>query len=207
MDISWLHAASVAVGFGAGWILKQLQVRADIGKLKAEKSKLEQETVKYAGENLTRLQEKRRDYDDACENCKQIAIKLCGELACQADTVANTKEQLCTALHNKAIPSYVNLIEWEQLLAKDNPDKLKALITEEVIAELRRFKEWVSIINHRRFLKDMKLSPSVVSKRTLSPFSQLLDDLPGKDKTTIETMLKNAISELIEVGLAVCDRR
>jgi len=157
--------------------------------------------VKYAGETLTRLQEKRRDYDDACENCKKIAIKLCDELANHADVVANTREQLCTALHNKAIPSYVNLIEWEQLLAKDNPEKLKTLITEEVIAELRRFKQWVSIINHEKFLQDMGLSPSVVSKRTLSPFLQLLDDLSGGDIATIETMLRNTISELIEVGL------
>ena len=188
--------ASIAslVGILIGWFLKRRLDKAQIDKLKME-------IIKYAGENLEKLQTQRSSYDDACENCKQIALRLCDELANNSKVIINTREELCTALHNKAIPSYVNLIEWEQLLARDNPNKLQALITEEVVAELRRFKQWVSIINHSRFLKEIGLSPSKVSNRTLSPFSKLLDGISGKEKDTIETMLKSAISELIEAGL------
>ncbi len=193
----------ILAGGVVGWLLKQWRSSAEIGKLKAEKTKLEQETVKYAGENLTKLQEKRATYGNDCENCKRIALKLCEELKNQVDTIANTREGLCTALYNKAIPHYVNLIEWEQLLSKDNPEKLKKLITEEVIAELRRFKEWIRVINHPKFINDRKLTPSKISKRTLSPFIQLLEDLSSKDKSTVGPLLKKAIDEVISEGLSI----
>ena len=184
-----------------GWFLNQWRLGAEIGKLKAEKIKLKQETVKCAGENLTKLQEKRGTYDNDCENCKRIALKLCEELKNQVDIITNTREELCTALYNKAIPHYVNLIEWEQLLSKDNPEKLKTLITEDVVAELRRFRQWVHIINHEKFTADMQLFQSKVSKRTLSPFLLMLDDLPAKDRDVVEILLRETISDLISEGL------
>jgi len=191
----------ILLGALVGWLLNQWRLSAEIGKLKAEKVKLEQETVKYAGENLTKLQEKREAYDNDCENCKRIALKLYEDIENQVDNIANTREELCTALYNKAIPHYVNLIEWEQLLSKDNPEKLKKLITEEVISELRRFKEWIRVINHPKFINDRKLTPSKVSKRTLSPFIQLLEGLSSKDKGTVEPLLRNAVNEIISEGL------
>lgn len=150
-DINFIVICT-SLGGLIGWFLKQRRSSIEIGKIKAEVNKLKQETFKYAGDNLTKLQEKRGTYDNDCENCKRIALKLFEELKHQVDTIANTREELCTALYNKAIPHYVNLIEWEQLLSKDNPEKLKKLITEEVIAELRRFKEWIRVINHSKAL-------------------------------------------------------
>jgi len=189
-----LASLTTLCGILIGWFLRRGLDKAQIEKLKAEK-------IKYAGENLAKLQEKRNAYDKSCENCKRIVLKLDEEITNRIENVAKTREELCTALHNNAIPNYVNLIEWEQLLSKDNPDKLKILIAEEVIAELRRFKRWISIINHPKFLKDMKKAPSKVSKRTLSPFLQLLEDLSSKDKSTVEPLLRNAVNEIISEGL------
>jgi hypothetical protein len=199
-DINFKIVCTLLGGL-VGWFLNQLRLSAEIGKLKAEKNKLKQETIKFAGENLSKVQEKREAYDKACENCKQIALKLCEAIKNQVDTIANIREELCTALYNKAFPLYLNLIEWEQLLSKDNPEKLKKLIAEEVVAELRRFRQWVQMINHEKFTVDMQLSRSKVSKRTLSPFLLMLDDLPSKDRDVVEILLRNTISELINEGI------
>jgi len=67
-------AISSLVGILIGWLLKQRYTNAEIDKLKAEK-------IKYAGENLEKLQEKRRSYDNACEKCKQIALSLISKFA------------------------------------------------------------------------------------------------------------------------------
>ena len=163
--------------------------------------KLKAEIIKYAGENLEKLQSKRRAYDNSIEECKQIALKLISELDNRnCVSIAKTRESLCTALYNKAIPFYVELIEWEQLLSKDNPNNLSS-IAEDVVAELRRFKNWLRIINHRKFITEMQLIVSTVSKRTLDPFSKILDELKHKNKSTEELMLKNEINELLEIGL------
>ena len=180
----------------------EIQVKANINKLNAEINKLKEETIKYAGENLTKLHENSLSYDDACENCKQIGLKLVNELKIQAETVSNTREELCTALHNQVIPSYVKLIEFEQLMGRNNPEQLKQLITEEVVAELRRIGDWIEIINSTKFLTDMRLSPAKISKRTLSPFLKLLKGLPTKEQKGAEAiMLKNIVNSIIEKGL------
>jgi hypothetical protein len=52
-----------------------------------------------------------------------------------------------------------------------------------------------------KFINDRKLTPSKVSKRTLSPFMQLLEELSSKDKSAVEPLLKNVINEIISEGL------
>ncbi len=201
MDVPWLNVVSAGIAFSVGWFLKQFQVKAEIGKLKAEKDKLEEETIKYAGDNLAILHDKRNSYNEVCEISKQIALKLLDELKGNAQTLPNTREDLCTAVHNKAIPAYVELIEFEQLLKRSDPRELKTLIAEEIVAELRRIRVWLKIINNSKFLIEMKLSPAKISKRTLSPFLHLLKDLPSKDDDCTEAMmLKNAINDIINDG-------
>ena len=189
-----LKTITIAIGgILLGWLLNLWQTKANIKKLKAE-------IIKYAGDNLEKLQSKRRAYYNSIEECKQITLKLISELENRnKDTIVNTRESLCTALYNKSIPFYVELIEWEQLLSKDNRSNLS--IVEDVVAELRRFKYWVGIINHNKFTTEMHLTVSKVSKRTLEPFSKMLNELKQNNKSTEELMLKNAIDELIEIGL------
>jgi hypothetical protein len=181
------------IGGTIGWILNQWRLSAEIAKLK-------QETIKFAGENLSKVQEKRMAYNNACVDCKLIAVRLIDELKSQAATIVSIREELCTALCSKVIPLYVDLIEWENLLNKNKPEKLKILM-DDVVAELRRHKEWIRIINNSQFVNDKKLTPLKVSKRTLSPFMQLLEDLSSKDKSTVEPLLRNVVNEIISEGL------
>jgi len=100
------------------------------------------------------------------------------------------------------IPAYIELIEFEQLKKRDDPEQLKSLIGEEVVAELRRISGWISIINNTKFVKAMKLAPAKIDKRTLSPFLLLLEDLPSKDSECVEAIkLKEVVNSIIELGL------
>jgi hypothetical protein len=202
MEVSLLEPIFAGIGFVAGWCVKQWYVKVEIDKLRAEKAKLEEETLKYAGENLEKLQRKRAAYNDLCESCKQVALRLINELKSDSQVIAETREELCTAVHNKAIPTYIELIEFEQLTRKDDPEQLKVLIADDVVAELRRIGGWIDIINSPTFIMAMKLAPAKIDKRTLSPFGQLLKVLPSKDQNGVEAnMLKKAINSIIESGL------
>jgi hypothetical protein len=202
VELSWLDPLFVAIGFGVGWCVKQLRVKTEIGKLKAETAKLKQETFRYAGENLEKRQQKRAAYNDILESSKQVVLKLINQLKSDSKSIAKTREELSTAVHHKAIPAYIELIEFEQLAKKDDPEQLKALIGEDVVVELRRICGWISIINGRRFVTTMNLTPAKIHKRTLAPFLQLLNDLPPKDKQGAEAeMLKKAVADIIQSGL------
>jgi hypothetical protein len=201
MESYVVNSSFLVIGFVAGWILSQLKVKAEIGKLKAEKKKLEVEAIKFAGENLTKWEERTQSYNEAYENCKQIGIELTNDLKNQSVNVVGTRERFCTAFYSNVIPSYIKLIRRELLYAQSDQDSIKTLISEDVICELRHFRDWLTILNNSRFLDDMGLSPAKISKRTLRPFLQLLKELPRKDRSCVEIMLKKVIDEIVEEGL------
>ncbi len=199
MDFS--NSLFCGIAFALGWILKQLHTKAVITNLRHQNKSLEQQTLKFAGDNLDRLQQKRKSYNDAAENCKQIALQLITELKNDSNNVEQKREEFCTALLNGVFLGYVHLIEWEQLIRTDDQERLALLISEEVIAELRRFCGWIKIINSDRFLKQMNLSPLNIDKRTLRPFLDLLKDLPPSQRNGLEVLLRKAIDEIIKQGL------
>ena len=88
------------------------------------------------------------------------------------------------------------------MACRDNPDRLRALIGEEVVAELRRHTGWVRVINNKKFIEKMGLSAAKISKRTLKPFLLLIEDLPEKENEAVASMLRKAIDELISTGFA-----
>lgn len=200
MDSKIIIAIFTFIGGVIGWCLKLWHQKATIDHLNAEKMKFIQDEIKCAGDNLERRQEKRRAYNNSCEECKQEALLLIKKIDDNDNSLKETRESLCTILFNKVIPSYIELIEWEHLLYRDNPDKIRTLIAEDVIVELRRYIVWIRSININVFTHKMKLSPAKVNKRTLNPFLLLINDFPKKENDTIACLLKTTINDLISEG-------
>jgi len=197
MYVGWLFAAVV------GWLIEHFRKSSEIQKLRAEKSKLEQETVKLAGETLQNIQKHRTQYRDACVACNDTGAALRAlllETPPDKPRIDAARELLCKALLEQAIPSFLSYMEWEHLRRKLQPDKLRELLTDDVVRELRRFNDWLTTINIPHLIEWLGRNPARVDKFTLRPFVELAEDLPSSERTTVEDLLRRETDQLITIG-------
>jgi len=190
--ISLSTVCGATVGAVVGWILNGLKTRAQIDKLKKE-------AVTEAGKTLEKIQSHRKSHTDGCKECTAcinalIALLKSGN-ATQA-AIVEAREKLCAAIGETVIPRFHDLAEWEHLSKKSDPVLLKNFIESQLLPELRRYGDWIYIINGEKFTKGYGLTAYAVSVQTAQPFLDVLAGLSASHTATLEPLVAAEIARM-----------
>jgi hypothetical protein len=168
-----------------------------------EKPKLTAETTNLQAQVVEREQKARDAYSAATKNIAALAVELRDLLLSQASRAAVTqpREKLCCELLDCAIPAFHNWVEFRRVnLAATDPKLLLKFASENVVFELRRFTEWLRILNNPALLEAIGQHPARISKFTLHPIDELADELIGPGAGEAAILLRGAVNEVVEAG-------
>jgi hypothetical protein len=186
----------VAGGVFVGWCFEYFRNRLEIQKLRVE-------IITLTGETLKNLQEARSNYVLACTACSKAATQLVDSLRSNSsvEEVRKHRENLCAAVLEQVIPLYHSYAEWKHLQISGSKIELREFLLDDVVSELRRFLDWISVANRPTLLNGLEQEPVIVAKTTITPFYQLTRGLTGKDLEFVSEQLKRIGSELINQGI------
>jgi len=175
-----------------GWGLEYIRKRYEIKQLKAD-------IISSLGNVLKEVQTARKTYTEACSKCTIAATNLTDAIRnnCSTKVARELREKLCGSFLEEVIPAYHSYVEWKALQLSDSKDELKAFLSEELLFELRRFDNWLTIVNRPTLLNNLNQTPAKISKNRITPFYQLAAGLPKEDKEIIMELLRAAGNKLL----------
>lgn len=206
---TWIPGWGVSILLVIAWLMDHFKVieehrklHNEIHKLKEESLKLREETIKLAGETLRNLQESRGRYEESCALASQHAESLRSLLIPDADKsrVDQARLVLCSSLLDLAIPHYLRFCEWEHLRRKTDSARLKEFLTEAMVQQMRRFTDWLEIVNLGQLIVWLGRNPALVDRETLRPFLDMAQDLNQNDKDFVLAILRQEIDRMVASG-------
>ncbi len=209
---AWIPGWGISIFLAIGWLVEHLKkveehrkLHNEIHKLKEEALKFKEETIKLAGETLRNLQDARAQYEESCALASQRAEDLRSLLVPDAEKpkVDQARLVLCSSLLDSAIPRYLRFCEWEHLRRKADSARLKEFLTEPMVQQMRRFAEWLEIVNLEQLLVWLGRNPALVDKETLRPFLDLAEELSKEDKEFVLPILRQEMDRMIASGRTV----
>jgi hypothetical protein len=195
---NWFIGLTYLVVFLLGGCLGFIKNISEVKKLNAEIGKLALESIKLQGEHLERLHEANEASIEASAQCTTLGSAFIASLQNNEDSAVlnGHREALCSSLAERAVPKYLAFVECEVLDMKGSPQKIKDLIDDDVVKELERFCHWMSVINHSRFVDELKLNPLIISKRNLRRFRNIADGLSDSDRDLYVARIDTTINKL-----------
>lgn len=179
------------VGVVIGWVLGVAQKSFEIKKLKAE-------SIKLAGEHLSKVQAARDQFNEAAARCTKDATTLLRAIQ-QSDPkeqLDEKREELCSTFIEVVIPRYLSHMEWEHLDNRSDPEAIKSLVDEELTKELSRFEKWLTTINAPKLLSFLDRTEAKISKRKIRPFLKLARDVPAAEHSVYRARIDKAIDSI-----------
>ncbi|HYF37032.1 MAG TPA: hypothetical protein VD994_17165 [Prosthecobacter sp.] len=213
-DFEWLfYWASCAIALAIGWGIGVVKSASEITKLKkesekleverdkllAENDKLQSEDIKLAGDFLTGLEACIRNHSQGCVTCRQHVKKIYNMLQgnnCAQHALLAERDAFCHSLTHTVLEEFSFIVTRQCLRNKHNPDRQANYVLKEVIPELNRLSEWVSIINMPLFLEGNSLAPLVISEQTIEPIRSACLDIVDTHRNLIQVPLGDAIALL-----------
>ncbi len=191
--VGWAAVALMAISGAIGAVLGQLKTRAEIKNLKAQ-------IVESEGKLLLSVQESRKKYSEATNRCGRLAAKLGDLIRAQASVVDlhAAREELSECLTHEVVPSYLVEREWVHLKLKgadSSPDGFDELL-EDASEEMRRFRRWLTTINHPKFLKAMNKEPLQFQYRTFRPFLNMVEGFPADIRNERMRKAKQIVADI-----------
>jgi hypothetical protein len=192
--------SGIALLFGGviGWVLSQWKAAAEIRKLRAERDKLVTEELSKAADLLEKLQSRRDDYSEACRALSTQVEEMLEAIKTGAlpENVLPLRSAACAILSDEVVKAFQDWAEFQAIYHKHAPDAMARYYSEQVISEIRRWGDWLNILNHKKFLKSC--NPYKFSKSTLCTFFDLLEPLPPNTRATLSPMLSAAVDTLLK---------
>lgn len=125
-----------------------------------------------------KAEKKRGEYEESTDKLAQLFKRLLDEMKSQKITDAmETREKVCSEFTARSLPRLLSYLAF--ILFRNDFDSItkNSLMRDVVIDEIKRFEEWVSIINHKKFISENHQAPLEIATRAFSDFLATIDKL------------------------------
>lgn len=190
----FIVAALMGIASLVGWVLGIRKSRLEIENLRTQ-------ITTAVGEMLLNLQQARKQYGDEATRCGKLARKLSELIQQQAATtdLHGAREDFAECLTNDVITAYLRECEWRRIdldISTAGPDSYESLLRD-ATNEIRRFRRWLDIINHPKFLRVLNKEPLILQYRTMGPFIRVVEQFPVAIRNEQMRMATRIVDELL----------
>ena len=165
-----------------------------------EVQSLKSQIVSNVASVLLDMQRARHTYDECSARCGRLAHDLREHIGKKSSRqeIDDVRETLCACLLNETIPAFLSDVEWQHVdrQAKGDPDELMVVVSD-AAEELRRFRSWVDVINHPVLLEHLQRRPAKIQRRSLRPFSRVVEKFPPTIRNNAARVSNEVINELL----------